>query len=464
VRKQFHNNYPVGLDYGIYWIGPNSTYERATGKPSRFYDPRKPTIFFLHGWQGAGVGTVYSCRRPSSYCTVVEDRVELFSIWFENGWNVGMFMWDQFADEECIRDAEYKLWRKPARWLSNDCNGPDYVGKVKFRDFTGDAASVSELCANSMQKEMKDFSGSEVRFLGHSLGAQLAAKCAELLHTRKSKLAPSRVTMLEPAFSHIGWAGAIQCGPLMKLVHMGGPEQVANSSMFGEIARKEANEALKSLIDSGVVVELVQTTKGALQFVACSSPVLYHSVYIQYHPSWCPHNLKAIFNFGQKGAPGCAHDSVVCLYLLSLKNLPNANQTRGLSTSSVCSSPSAATPTKELQQVSKICKGHGNPYYVQSEGTHTFTTIDDKFTLRFRPPLHELDSIPSNAKLYDRDGEGFGTWLAFGASMSIIVAMVLRRSRLPRNSSRECCTYPRTASSEHGEEEIMRDEADEAIE
>ena len=91
--------------------------------------------------------------------------------------------------------------------------------------------SVSDLCVpwldlrladlkpsievTAVKNAMGSFGGSQVllggfhssegcqlrRFVGHSLGAQLAARCASLLHSEEHPAAPQRLALLEPYFS-----------------------------------------------------------------------------------------------------------------------------------------------------------------------------------------------------------------------------------------------------------------------
>ena len=61
--------------------------------------------------------------------------------------------------------------------------------------------SVSDMCVTAVKQAMGSFGGSQVRFVGHSLGAQLAARCASLLHSEGHAASPQRLALLEPYFS-----------------------------------------------------------------------------------------------------------------------------------------------------------------------------------------------------------------------------------------------------------------------
>ena len=50
------------LDYGLYWAGADNEFEKAsvdTQAGSNYYDPDKPTIIYIHGWQSDSVETLY---------------------------------------------------------------------------------------------------------------------------------------------------------------------------------------------------------------------------------------------------------------------------------------------------------------------------------------------------------------------------------------------------------------------
>lgn len=186
------------LDTGIYWFGKNGAKEKyVEGKRNRFFDSSKPTVIYVHGWQ------------PNS--TQVLDR-EDFRIgntskrssdyWVDKGWNIGIFYWDQFADEAEVKDAEAKIWSdessKSLRWRTVD-------GKYNF--YYGTERSVSEIFVNQYIKCMKDFTGGEVRLVGHSLGNQFVINSSKILYDKifrneiKSNLGPRRVALLDPFWS-----------------------------------------------------------------------------------------------------------------------------------------------------------------------------------------------------------------------------------------------------------------------
>merc|ERR1712166_229966 len=118
----------------------------------------------------------YHCRGDEN----VPDRRPMFQGWFDKGWNVGSFRWDQFAADSCARDAEQQIWfdrqGNGLQWRSNE------FGEMSTHHYLENSAqSIADLCVTSVKGAMAGFSGKHVRFVGHSIGAQLAARCAALL-------------------------------------------------------------------------------------------------------------------------------------------------------------------------------------------------------------------------------------------------------------------------------------------
>lgn len=392
VRQGYANQWPKGLDYGIYWLGPNHTFEKATPHESRNYNPKKPTSIFFHGWQGAFGGTTKTCFRMGTACKSCIEHVEIMDAWFKKGWNVGMFYWDQFADERCVRDVEYKIWnvgKQPLRWLSNDCEGYQFEGTERYHNYDGKETSVSDICASSMRYALRDFEGPEVRFIGESLGTQLVSGCAELLHYNKDHMAPNRVVLLEPAFSHTGLAGRAQCREL--------PE----NKNFGEEAEKHTNAALRKLKEYGVPIELYTSSPLVWKYVLCANPEVEFDVHVHYEPLWCNHPHIRFLEQDFQNNIACYHDSVVAIYYLTMGIPPYSPQTAGLALplSDECKAskvPSASSSLDDIRQVSQKCKHGGrSPHFEQSQGLSTLSVLDDGFRFRDDTPLISVEAVQS---------------------------------------------------------------------
>jgi len=260
----FPDGWPAVLDSGVYWFGLNDEHEKAIGQKSMLFDPAKPTIIFVHGWTGyGGVAGVSKCRRWTSACTICEDKRLLAPPWLEKGWNYGIFYWDQFADERCLSDAELKIWMNPSRPQGLAWNSYNATSKKLARmHYDNSVASMGHLCAETLRFALRDFTGSDLRLAGHSIGAQLAAACANVLHKERSypsAVLPTRLVLLDPvftgAFQH--WSIGLRevAGPLQSLLfHCGIPYN--GSEDYSKVAPTSMLQAINFLWEQGVATEL----------------------------------------------------------------------------------------------------------------------------------------------------------------------------------------------------------------
>jgi len=202
TAAQFDEQVFKQLDYGLYWAGAGNQFEKAgsqTATGSRFYNPSKPTLIYIHGWQK---GSSKNQSRELFYSTSTgRPDVDFAEMWRAAGYNIGVMYWNQFADEDEVKNAEAKIWSaqgpKAMRW--RDSNG-DY--------HDGPTSSVTELLLNSYLDAMTNFAGNSLRFAGHSLGNQVALRLADRLHTLEnsgtiaSTLVPERIALLDAYYSN----------------------------------------------------------------------------------------------------------------------------------------------------------------------------------------------------------------------------------------------------------------------
>ena len=98
--------------YGTYWYGKNDANQLAIpGELNPYYNPTRPTILFVHGWQPDQAYThrtmLWEFEAEASGEMVTLD---LAAPWIDAGWNLGVFDWGPFADESFVFDAEAKIW------------------------------------------------------------------------------------------------------------------------------------------------------------------------------------------------------------------------------------------------------------------------------------------------------------------------------------------------------------------
>ena len=122
------------LDFGIYFFDAAGNSSRAVpGQPIANFDPAKPTVIYLHGWER---GTTVRNFRESY---LVEDIVGFTgqltnTPWKKAGWNTGIFYWNQFADEPEVKTAEAKIWtyRSPYKMRYRVTDGSFVSSQAEF--------------------------------------------------------------------------------------------------------------------------------------------------------------------------------------------------------------------------------------------------------------------------------------------------------------------------------------------
>ncbi len=188
------------LDYGFYFLGPNGEYQKAVpGQYNQYYDDSKPTVVYYHGWQnGSTKNEDFGNDNAFFFNSSTIGSYNVINSWMNKGYNVCIAYWAQWADESEVKDAQAKLW------LGNN-------GKKQMRYMVRGGAYVSLPTTYSVTdllfEEYKDIFGSSVsgiRFMGHSLGNQLATLMAYKISnavaagTLSSNLVPKRLTLLDP--------------------------------------------------------------------------------------------------------------------------------------------------------------------------------------------------------------------------------------------------------------------------
>jgi hypothetical protein len=190
------------LSYGLYWFGADNQYEKAgvaTQHGSLYYDPAKPTLILIHGWQKDDV--LHQDRSVFWETDNGYPDIDFANLWIAADYNVGILYWDQFADEAEVKDAEAKIWA---------ANGPQGMRwRDSYGDYhTGPAKNVTELLLTSYLTAMQGYTGKDIRLAGHSLGNQLALRLAGALATQSDagsinqNLVPQRVSLLDAFYSN----------------------------------------------------------------------------------------------------------------------------------------------------------------------------------------------------------------------------------------------------------------------
>ncbi|MCH9682411.1 MAG: hypothetical protein K0V04_13320, partial [Deltaproteobacteria bacterium] len=90
------------LDYGIRWFGDDG----SSGDDN--FDPGKPTVIYIHGWQAFSTRSLRRELLTGPSPDASDGEQDWKTAW--QGWNVGIFYWNQLADELEVKNAEAKIW------------------------------------------------------------------------------------------------------------------------------------------------------------------------------------------------------------------------------------------------------------------------------------------------------------------------------------------------------------------
>jgi hypothetical protein len=202
---------PNELGYGLYWFGLNGVNQKfVSGEANPYFDPGKPTLIFAHGWQPF---------LSNSLPNFDFDGHDTAAGWIDAGWNVGIFVWNQFSDEttgvtgawfgdgpppQGVLDAEAKVWTasgsKGMRWRDWD----DWIDG--YSDPPPGTPSAGELFHQTYIAALEGYTGT-IRIAGHSLGNQMAVRLTKLVDEEiaagsvPEELRPTRVALLDPYWS-----------------------------------------------------------------------------------------------------------------------------------------------------------------------------------------------------------------------------------------------------------------------
>lgn len=233
------------LDYGIYFLGSNGEFEKfVPGRANPYYDPSKPVILYIHGWQSGTSQNNFGRENPfffyAGYCGLLNTA----QTWRNRGYNVAIVYWAQWADEGEVKDAEAKLWT---------VSGPRLmryrVQDGSYRNLST-TQNVTQLIYEVYRQTFANFTGSHIRIVGHSLGNQLATTLAWTISNEyqagriSGNLVPKRLVLLDPFWSKDGktylggkWTGEVCRTYVRDLItrHAIAIEQYKTSGLGGAI-------------------------------------------------------------------------------------------------------------------------------------------------------------------------------------------------------------------------------------
>ncbi len=216
--EQWGIEYFNKLDCGLYWY---SDVNDDVPTKDYVFDKNKPTIVYTHGWKpsesNVREGLSLKSRTAAAFAKKgfpsYEYDTEFYRYYINNGYNVGVFFWNQLADNEgdsSVLVPDFSVDQKI--WTANLANGMTYITydnvnavkgkKTAADDPTNPKKSVAMLFAESIVEVIgKDYE-SDLQLAGHSMGGQLVLAGGEYMCILRDKgeinYLPARVTLLDP--------------------------------------------------------------------------------------------------------------------------------------------------------------------------------------------------------------------------------------------------------------------------
>jgi hypothetical protein len=296
----------AALDFGIYWFGlDNASQKAVAGAANPFYDPSRPTVIHIHGWQP---GSTQAGRRETfNYATNDPTNgvdIDLADAWVKKGWNIGIFYWNQFADEDTVWNAEAKIW---------STNGPKGM-RFRKKDGTYETVvttkTVADLFADTYVSVLGGQKNGTIRLTGHSLGNQMVVRGAKLVSDRiaagtaPALIQPKRIALLDPFWSNGGkdflggkWTGEMTRRHVTELMSRGIMFERYKTSSASEGILGDNNAALTTLIgNTEIRPEYIKGSDVTGRHVA--APNLYFQSFASAPPAGC--------FVGQSGAKDCS--------------------------------------------------------------------------------------------------------------------------------------------------------------
>lgn len=208
------------LDYGLYWFkdANNGLKGIRSSQNDEYFDPAKPTVIYVHGWQVDEV----KVRRRESWLRqdpFTDSKLHnMCQIWRDKGYNVGIFNWNQFGSGDLF-EAEYSIYT-----IQNHSQyGPNHsmiyalsssIGTMQryyLPDGKGGAIedkTVTDLFLEELSRCMGGYvpheTNKEFRVIGHSLGTQLTSRTFDAVRNNPQWgiPLPTRISLLEIAQIH----------------------------------------------------------------------------------------------------------------------------------------------------------------------------------------------------------------------------------------------------------------------
>ena len=178
------------------------------------YHAARPTVVYVHGWEpgttARGFHETFNWKRNTLFPEQGETAEELpdvdaAALWAARGWNVGIFYWNQLADDT-LPEAERKIHSACGevgmRWQRRAPDGGTSAVAVAEGEMPCIAECLVEALAPLWQAcggRSGGGSALQLRLIGHSLGAQLVIEASRRLLERYPPAAATTATTVGAA-------------------------------------------------------------------------------------------------------------------------------------------------------------------------------------------------------------------------------------------------------------------------
>ena len=207
------------LNYGLAWFGKGNHCIQGESNNNPYFDiHKKHTLIFVHGWSPNTVPNFTRFNFNATRSAGPADSTDTISAWLDgtngdkNPWNIGVFYWNQFADEppasfeqmqdieNAVLNAENKIWSSTTPNIGMRWRSPQ--GFNDAPPFVNDK-SVLDLLYNDYIKNLSNYQG-DIRLVGESLGSQLVLALAKRVdddiknHILPANFLPKQIVLLDP--------------------------------------------------------------------------------------------------------------------------------------------------------------------------------------------------------------------------------------------------------------------------
>jgi hypothetical protein len=259
------------LDTGIYW------YTSESDIPTSDYTVKgdKPTVIFTHGLkQNEGYLREGLSLKQMTETQLAKNNYDdypydpyFYNYYLELGYNVGIFYWNQLADDTPACDV--KIWSSDnvsyGMRYRKFSSADDIKGTLtEIDDPTNPKSSVAVLYGEAIKSALgNDFSGT-LQLIGHSMGGQLTCAVSEYLCLQYDageigeNLLPDRVTLLDPYFTAVS--------------KVTGTVDHTGESVKKITTAQLAAEATTTIHDHGIPIEAYGANKLVFQLYAQNIP------------------------------------------------------------------------------------------------------------------------------------------------------------------------------------------------